>query len=72
MFFGEYDYDTDIKVQRREAFEDGIAQGERQGRTEGMQTATKNLIQSMFDAGLDSQTISKYTKLSVEQIEMIK
>ena len=72
MIFGEYDYDTDIRVQRREAFEDGIAQGERQGRTEGMQTATKNLIQSMFDAGLDSQTISKYTKLSVEQIEMIK
>ena len=26
MFFGEYDYETDIRVQRREAFEDGVEQ----------------------------------------------
>ena len=26
MLFGEYDYETDIRVQRREAFEDGAEQ----------------------------------------------
>ena len=26
MLFGEYDYETDIRVQRREAFEDGVEQ----------------------------------------------
>ena len=34
MLFGEYDYETDIRVQRREAFEDGVAEGAEQTKIE--------------------------------------
>ena len=27
MYWGEYDYATDVKVQRREAYEQGVSQG---------------------------------------------
>ena len=35
MLLAEYDYDTDIAVQRREAFDDGIAIGEKVGEERG-------------------------------------
>ena len=31
MLLAEYDYDTDIAVQRKEAFDDGILQGRNEG-----------------------------------------
>ena len=34
MFFGEYDYDLDVAVQREEAFEEGEARGERNAKFE--------------------------------------
>ena len=84
MFYGEYDYATDIKVQRKEAFDDGIAVGIKQGRTEGitlgkkqgrtegisigMRTAALNFLNSGFNI-ID---ISKNTGLSVEEIEKLR
>lgn len=35
MFIGEYDYATDIAVQRDEAFEEGVESGRAEGREEG-------------------------------------
>lgn len=35
MLIGEYDYDTDIAVQREESFEIGLAEGDARGRSEG-------------------------------------
>ena len=35
MLIGEYDYDTDIAVQREESFDMGLAEGEARGRSEG-------------------------------------
>ena len=44
MLFGEYDYETDIRVQRREAFEDGVAEGIEQGAEQkAIETAKKAL-----------------------------
>ena len=43
MFFGEYDYETDIRVQRREAFEDGVAEGIEQGAEQKAIETAKNL-----------------------------
>ena len=44
MLFGEYDYETDIRVQRREAFEDGLAEGAEQKAIETAKNALKNNI----------------------------
>ena len=47
MLFGEYDYETDIRVQRREAFEDGVAEGVEQNKIE----TAKNLMKKKHSIG---------------------
>ena len=48
MLITEYDYDTDIAVQRQKAYEDGMEQGINQGIQQGSQQAkietAKNLL----------------------------
>jgi len=41
MIFGEYDRDMDIAVNRREAMEEGIKKGRKEGREEGMESGIK-------------------------------
>ena len=56
MLFGEYDYETDIRVQRREAFEDGVEQNK-------IKTAKEALKMN-----LSFEQIEKLTGLSEETI----
>ena len=56
MFFGEYNYETDIRVQRREAFEDGVEQ-------KAIETANEALKMN-----LSIEQIAKLTGLSEEKI----
>ena len=56
MLFGEYDYETDIRVQRREAFEDGVEQNK-------IKTANEALKMN-----LSIEQIAKLTGLSEEKI----
>ena len=56
MFFGEYNYETDIRVQRREAFEDGAEQ-------KAIETANEALKMN-----LSIEQIAKLTGLSEEKI----
>ena len=63
MLFGEYDYDTDIRVQRREAFEDGVEEGAEQ---KAIETA-KNLL----SMSLSLENISKATGLPLNQVEKL-
>ena len=56
MLFGEYDYETDIRVQRREAFEDGAEQ-------KAIETANEALKMN-----LSIEQIAKLTGLSEEKI----
>ena len=63
MLLTEYDYDTDIAVQRQEAYEDGLEQGSQQ---KAIETA-KNMLKD----NLDIQTILKYTGLSIEEIKSL-
>ena len=60
MLLMEYDYATDIEVQREEAFEKGVSQGEH---LKAIETA-KNMLKDK----LDIETIIKYTGLSLEAI----
>ena len=61
MLFGEYDYETDIRVQRREAFEDGVAEGAEQTKIE----TAKNLLKE----GLSAEQIARCTNLSLEKVQ---
>ncbi len=64
MLTAEYDYATDIAVQREEEREIALQ--------EGMQKKQESIVLNMFSEGLDIQTISKYTKLNTSEIERIK
>jgi predicted transposase/invertase (TIGR01784 family) len=87
MLLAEYDYDTDIAVQRREAFDDGLSQGLSrgisQGRNEGIsiglsQGITQGVHQKAVETaktlltfGDSIEKVSKVTGLSVEEIEKL-
>ena len=63
MLLTEYDYDTDIAVQRKEAFDDGISQGELQAK---IQTAKNMLVKN-----IPIDVIAECTGLTKETIEQL-
>ena len=65
MLFGEYDYETDIRVQRREAFEDGLAEGIEQGAEQKAIETAKNLI----NKNISFETIAECTNLPLEKVQ---
>ena len=68
MLMTEYDYDTDIAVQREEAYEDGLSKGISQGAYEKAVETAKNL----FHLGLSIEQISTVTGLSGETIQQLE
>ena len=71
MLLTEYDYDTDIAVQRQEAYEDGVEKGISQGIQQGSQQTKIETAKNMLKDNLDIQTILKYTGLSMEEIKSL-
>ena len=79
MLLAEYDYDTDIAVQRRESFEDGFSAGEERGRNEGIsiglsQGAHQKAVETaknLLSIGLSQDQIASVTGLSIEEIEKL-
>ena len=79
MLLAEYDYDTDIAVQRKEAFNDGFSAGEERGRNEGIslgitQGAYQKAVETAKNAlsmKLTLEQIASLTGLSVEEIEKL-
>ena len=65
MLFGEYDYETDIRVQRREAFEDGLAEGIEQGAEKTKIETAKKLI----SMGLSLAQVAEGTGLTLEKVQ---
>ena len=76
MLMTEYDYDTDIAVQREEAYEDGLSKGIKQGISQGIsQGAYEKAVEtakSMLADNLNIQFIAKYTNLPVETIQQLE
>ena len=88
MLLAEYDYETDIAVQRAEereiAFAEGISQGISQGRSEGLvQGRSEGIAQgsyqtkletakNLFGLGLSIENIAQATGLSQAEVEAIK
>ena len=71
MLLTEYDYDTDIAVQRQEAYEDGMEQGISQGIQQGSQQKAIETAKNMLKDNLDIQSILKYTELSIEELNTL-
>ena len=63
MLLMEYDYATDIEVQREEAFEKGVSQGEH---LKAIETA-KNFLQM----GIPIEQVAQGTGLSVDEIKSL-
>ena len=76
MLMTEYDYDTDIAVQREEAYEDGLSKGISQGISQGIkQGAYEKAVgtaKSMLADNLNIQFVAKYTNLPVETIQQLE
>ena len=72
----EYDYDTDIAVQREEAYEDGlskgICQGIKQGISQGAYQEKLETAKSMLADNLSIQFIAKYTNLPLETLQQLE
>ena len=80
MLLAEYDYDTDIAVQRAEAgriaFAEGMAKGISQGIERGIeQGAYQNKLETAAAfkrLGIDSAKIAEGTGLTISQVEALK
>ena len=81
MLLMEYDYATDIEVQREEAFEKGVSKGIQQGLQQGIQQGLQQGVsQGEYQAKIETaknmlaeslgslEQISKITGLSVDEI----
>ena len=68
MFFGEYDYDMDIAVQREEAFEDGHASGIAEGEARGEHKKALETARAMLADNMPVEQVARWTKLPAEEI----
>ena len=57
MIFGEYDRDMDIAVNRREAMEEGIKKGRKEGREEGMESGIKKGREEGREEGIEQEKL---------------
>ena len=64
MLIAEYSYETDIKVQRREAYREGLAEGAEQKAIETAKEALENNI--------PIETTAKITGLPIASVEKLK
>ena len=76
MLIAEYSYETDIKVQRREAYREGLAEGIEQGISQGIeQGAEQTKIETakkFLKEGLPVEQIARCTDLSLEKVNQLK
>ena len=65
MLIAEYSYETDIKVQRREAYREGLAEGIEQGAEQKAIETAKKFLQE----GLPVEQIARCTELPLEKVQ---
>ena len=71
MLVAEYDYDTDIAVQREESLRIGIQQGKSLGLAEGSRQAKLETARLMKGMNYPISDICTISGLSVEEIEKL-
>ena len=76
MLIAEYSYETDIKVQRREAYREGLAEGIEQGILQGIeQGAEQTKIETAKEAlknNISIETTANITGLPIASVEKLK
>ena len=80
MLIAEYSYETDIKVQRREAYREGLAEGIEQGILQGIeqgieQGAEQTKIETAKEAlknNISIETTARITGLPIASVEKLK
>ena len=71
MILTEYDYDTDIAVQREEAFEEGMNKGLAQGISKGAKANAIETAKNLLKMGLSLEQVSQGTNLSLEEVKQL-
>ena len=75
MLLMEYDYATDIEVQREEAFEmgvsKGISQGIQQGISQGEYQKAIETAKKLLQMGISIEQVAQGTGLSVDEIKSL-
>ena len=71
MLTAEYDYETDIEVQRGEAYDVQRSEAYDEGREEGKLEEKKNLIKNLYEAKFTVAEISKLLKTKEDEVEKI-
>ena len=71
MLIGEYDYDTDIAVQREESFDMGLAEGKSLGLAQGSLQAKLETARLMKQANCEIPFIAKMTGLTTAEVEAL-
>ena len=72
MLMTEYDYDTDIAVQREEAYEDGLSKGLQQGISQGAYQEKLETARMLLSFGDSIEKIATITGLSGETIQQLE
>ncbi len=72
MLIAEYDYDMDIAVQRKEAWEDGEKSGEERGEKRGIEQGRMNMIMDFLANGGTEENVKKMLKATPEEIQRAK
>ena len=68
MLIAEYSYETDIKVQRREAYREGLAEGIEQGAEQTKIETAKEALKN----NISIETTAKNTGLPIASVEKLK
>ncbi|MFC2419573.1 MAG: Rpn family recombination-promoting nuclease/putative transposase [Treponema maltophilum] len=71
MLIAEYDYDTDIAVQREEEREMAFAEGIEQGFSDGSRQKALETAKNLMALGLSIENIAQATGLSKQEVENI-
>ena len=79
ILMAEYDYATDLAVQKEEAYEDGLFAGLEQGLERGLTTGREEgayqtkleTARSMLSEGLDPQMVARCTSLPWEIVQQL-
>ena len=68
ILMAEYDYATDLAVQKEEAYEDGLFAGLATGREEGAYQNKLETARSLLSEGLAPQMVARCTTLPLETV----
>ena len=71
MLVAEYDYDTDIAVQRAEVGKIAFAQGISQGISQGSRQAKLETARNLLQFGLSVENIAQATGLTKAEVEAL-